>query len=91
MSRTARITIGHSQLEADRIDRSRSNPQPAGQIAIEGDAGVLVARIDGGPHALFDPEIARQLKALVDRADRARGRHPVRLGLIGDPAVRGVV
>ena len=54
------------------------NSQPAGHIAVEGHAGVLVARIDGGPHALFDPEIAKQLKELVDRADR-------------DPDIRAVV
>ena len=60
------------------MDTSRSSSQPAGHIAVEGHAGVLVARIDGGPHALFDPEIAKQLKALVDRADR-------------DPDIRAVV
>ena len=47
------------------MDPSRSDSQPAGHIAIEGHAGVLVARIDGGPHALFDAEIAEQLKELV--------------------------
>ncbi|MEU0076014.1 enoyl-CoA hydratase/isomerase family protein [Streptomyces sp. NPDC006332] len=62
----------------DHMDTSRSSSQPAGHIAVEGDAGVLVARIDGGPHALFDPEIAKQLKELVDRADR-------------DPDIRAVV
>src|SRR5205085_1772614 len=50
----------------------------SGHIAVEGDAGVLVARIDGGPHALFDAAIAKQLKELVDRADR-------------DPDIRAVV
>jgi hypothetical protein len=33
------------------MDTSRSSPQPAGHIAVEGHAGVLVARIDGGPHS----------------------------------------
>jgi enoyl-CoA hydratase/carnithine racemase len=60
------------------MDTSRSSSQPAGHISVEGHAGVLVARIDGGPHALFDPEIAKQLKELVDRADR-------------DPDIRAVV
>ena len=55
-----------------------SSQQPAGHIAIEGHAGVLVARLHGGPHALFDPEMSRQLKELVDRADR-------------DPNIRAVV
>jgi enoyl-CoA hydratase/carnithine racemase len=57
---------------------TQSNSQPAGHIAVEGHAGVLVARIYGGPHALFDPEIAQQLKELVHRADR-------------DPDIRAVV
>ena len=30
----------------------------AGHIDVEGEAGVLVARLNGGPHALFDPQIA---------------------------------
>src|SRR5205823_6388716 len=60
------------------MDTSRSSSQSAGHISVEGHAGVLVARIDGGPHALFDPEIAEQLKELVDRAD-------------GDPAIHAVV
>lgn len=38
---------------------------------------VLVARIDGGPHALFDAKIAKQLKELVDRADRDPNIHAV--------------
>ena len=42
-----------------------------------GHAGVLVARIDGGPHALFDATIAKQLKELVDRADRDPDIHAV--------------
>ena len=45
-------------------------PSTAGHIAVEDHDRVLVARLDGGPHALFDPEMAKQLKALVDRADR---------------------
>ena len=49
----------------------------SGHIAVEGDAGVLVARIDGGPHALFDATIAKQLKELVDRAGRDPDIHAV--------------
>lgn len=60
------------------MDTSRSSSQPAGHIAVEGHAGVLVARLDGGPHALFDIEMSKQLKELVDRADR-------------DPDIRAVV
>jgi enoyl-CoA hydratase/carnithine racemase len=51
--------------------------QPVGHIAVEGDAGVLVARLDGGPHALFDATIARELKELVDRVDRDPDIHAV--------------
>jgi enoyl-CoA hydratase/carnithine racemase len=49
-----------------------------GHINIEERGAVLVARIDGGPHALFDVTISEQLKELVDRADR-------------DPNIRAVV
>src|SRR5215212_8242611 len=38
---------------------------------------VLVARIDGGPHALFDAALTQQLKELVDRADRDPDIHAV--------------
>jgi enoyl-CoA hydratase/carnithine racemase len=63
-------------MDTSRSSRS-SSQQPAGHIAIEGHAGVLVARIDGGPHALFDATIAKQLKELVDRADRDPDIHAV--------------
>ncbi len=49
-----------------------------GHIDVEKRGAVLVARIDGGPHALFDVTISKQLKELVDRADR-------------DPNIRAVV
>ena len=49
-----------------------------GRIEVEGESGVLVARLDGGPHALFDAAISKELKQLVDRADR-------------DPDIRAVV
>ena len=51
--------------------------QPVGHIALEGDGGVLVARLDGGPHALFDASMAKELKELVDRADRDPAIHAV--------------
>jgi enoyl-CoA hydratase/carnithine racemase len=53
------------------------NSQSTGHIAVEEHTGVLVARFDGGPHALFDAAIADQLKELVDRADRDPGVHAV--------------
>ena len=63
-------------MDTSRSSRSNS-PQPAGHIAVEGHAGVLVARLDGGPHALFDAAMAKQLKELVDRADRDPDIHAV--------------
>lgn len=52
-------------------------PTP-GHIDVEDRGAVLVARIDGGPHALFDVAIAEDLKKLVDRADK-------------DPNIRAVI
>ena len=49
-----------------------------GNLEIEDRGAVLVARVDGGPLGLFGNDIAEQLDALVDRADR-------------DPNVHGVV
>lgn len=59
------------------LNGSKSS-QTKGNINIENHGAILVARIDGGPHALLDQEIARQLKELVDRADK-------------DPNIRAVV
>ncbi|KZX22559.1 enoyl-CoA hydratase/isomerase family protein [Rathayibacter tanaceti] len=56
----------------------REVARPDGHLDIDDRGAVLVARIDGGPHALFDVAIARELKELVDRADR-------------DPDIRAVV
>ena len=58
--------------------KSVSSPAATGQISVETHGAVLVARLDGGPHALFDAAMAEQLQALVDRADR-------------DPAIGAVV
>jgi enoyl-CoA hydratase/carnithine racemase len=54
-----------------------SGSQPPGHVAVEGEAGVLVARLDGGPHALFDATMAKELKQLVDRVDRDPDVHAV--------------
>src|SRR6266540_6462720 len=48
-----------------------------GHIDVEEHGKVLVARIDGGPHALFDAALTKQLKELVDRADRDPNIHAV--------------
>jgi len=48
-----------------------------GHITVEPHGPVLVARIDGGPHAVFDAALVDQLKALVDRADRDPDIHAV--------------
>ena len=49
------------------MNTSQTTPPAAkgGHIAIETRGPVLVARIDGGPHALFDASLVDQLKALV--------------------------
>lgn len=60
---------------ASTVRASTSTP---GHIDIEDRGAVLVARIDGGPNALFDVAIAKDLKNLVDRADK-------------DPNIRAVV
>jgi len=57
---------------------SRENNPTAGHIDIEDRGAVLVARLNGGPHALFDVAIAEDLKKLVDRADK-------------DPNIRAVI
>ena len=77
MPRPAKPTADHARVEEDHMVTSRNSAQPAGHIAVEGDAGVLVARLHGGPHALFDPEMASQLKELVARADRDPDIHAV--------------
>lgn len=48
-----------------------------GSLEVEDRGGVLVARIDGGPLGLFGNDIAEQLDALVDRADRDPDVHAV--------------
>src|SRR6266700_6200861 len=55
----------------------KQEPPADGHIDVENHGAVLVARIDGGPHALFDAAIAKQLKVLVDRADRDPDIHAV--------------
>src|SRR5438105_15561396 len=57
--------------------RNKQEPRTDGHIDVENHGAVLVARIDGGPHALFDAAIAKQLKDLVDRADRDPDIHAV--------------
>lgn len=49
-----------------------------GHIDVENRGAVLVAHIHGGPHALFDAAMSKQLKELIDRADR-------------DPNIRAVI
>lgn len=48
-----------------------------GNLEIEDRGAVLVARVDGGPLGLFGNDIAEQLDALVDRADRDDNIHAV--------------
>jgi hypothetical protein len=44
----------------------------SGTIEVEDRGAVLVARLDGGPLGLFGNQIAEQLDALVERADRLK-------------------
>jgi enoyl-CoA hydratase len=48
-----------------------------GNLEIEDRGAVLVARVDGGPLGLFGNDIAEQLDALVDRAERDPKIHAV--------------
>ena len=48
-----------------------------GSLDIDDRGAVLVARVDGGPLGLFGNDIAEQLDALVDRADRDPNVHAV--------------
>src|SRR2546428_1728212 len=48
-----------------------------GHFEIEDRGAVLIGRVDGGPHALFGPEIANQLEALVERVDHDPNVHAV--------------
>jgi enoyl-CoA hydratase/carnithine racemase len=56
---------------------NKQEPLADGHIDVENHGAVLVARIDGGPHALFDAALTKQLKELVDRADRDPNIHAV--------------
>lgn len=60
------------------MNKSVNSSSHTGRICVQAHGAVLVARLDGGPHALFDAAMAEQLQALVDRADR-------------DPAIGAVV
>ena len=52
--------------------------QDRGHLEVEDRGAVVLVRVDGGRHALFDAEISRQLEQLVDRVEK-------------DPNVRAVV
>jgi enoyl-CoA hydratase/carnithine racemase len=56
---------------------NKKEPRADGHIDVENHGAILVARIDGGPHALFDAALTKQLKELVDRADRDPNIHAV--------------
>lgn len=60
------------------MSKTVHTPFSTGKISVQDHGAVLVAHLDGGPHALFDAAMAEQLQALVDRADR-------------DPAIGAVV
>jgi len=56
---------------------NKKEPRADGHIDVENHGAVLVARIDGGPHALFDAALTKQLKELVNRADRDPNIHAI--------------
>src|SRR5437660_11758763 len=57
--------------------RNKQEPRTDGHIDVENHGAVLVAPTDGGRHALFDAALPKQLKELVDRADRDPNIHAV--------------
>jgi enoyl-CoA hydratase/carnithine racemase len=68
-------TLDRSELMMNAVSKTAS---VTGHIEVENHGSVLVAHIHGGPHAVFDASMAKQLKELVDRADR-------------DPNIRAVI
>lgn len=48
-----------------------------GHLDVEDRGAVVIVRVNGGPHGLFDAEIANQLERLVDRVDDDPGVHAV--------------
>ena len=77
MQQQGKQTARRSAPVSTKVFQRGVTSQPVGHVAIEGHAGVLVARLNGGPHALFDASIAQELKELVDRADRDPDIHAV--------------
>ena len=77
MNEQSKQTVRPNARASTKASARGSSSQVAGHLAVEGDAGVLIARLDGGPHALFDATMARELKELVDRADRDPEIHAV--------------
>lgn len=51
--------------------------EDSGHLEVEDREGIQIARVDGGPHAVFDIGIANQLEELVDRVDRDPSVHAV--------------
>jgi enoyl-CoA hydratase/carnithine racemase len=65
-----------NQKVKSKLDSAKST-QTKGNIIVENRGAILIARIDGGPHALLDQEIAKQLKELVDKVDKDPNIHAV--------------
>jgi enoyl-CoA hydratase/carnithine racemase len=61
------------QSNVNNVKHTHTN----GCINIENRGAIIVAHLDGGPHALFDAAMAKQLKELVDRVDRDPNIHAV--------------
>jgi enoyl-CoA hydratase len=67
----------HDSLHTPSLTQSRAADDLKVRFQIEDRGAILIVRVDGGPHALFGPEIANQLDELVDRVDHDPRVHSV--------------
>ena len=56
------------------MSKSVNSPSHTGKISVQAHGAVLVAHLDGGPHALFDAAMAEQLQALLLTHEPLSGR-----------------
>lgn len=69
--------MSHDNLHEPSPTQSREVEDLKGHFEIEERGASLIVRVDGGPHALFGPEIANQLDQFVDRVDHDPRVHAV--------------
>ena len=70
------VILRQSLTETDAKGEPMTH-EDKGHFEIEDRGAVLIVRVDGGPHALFGPEIANQLEELVDRPDVSMADEPL--------------